>query len=108
MSTPDKLEFGLLPERPTDWRTIATSYGIEAFLVLLLVGIGFFFPDTLRLRQKYTVTELVPRPDLRPEPIKQKARAHHPMVVAKLPPVPVQTAKLFVPKELRTHKKKKE
>ena len=108
MSTPDKLEFGLLPERRMDWRTVAASYGIEAFFVLLLLGAGFFFPDTLRLRQRYTVTELVPRPDLRPEPIKQRVKAHHPVAVPKLPPVPVQTAKLFVPKELRTHKKKKE
>ena len=108
MDTPDKLEFGLLPERRMDWRTLATSYGIEAFFVLLLLGAGFFFPDTLRLRQRYTVTELVPRPDLKPEPVKPRAKSHHPVVVPKLPPVPVQTAKLFVPKELRTHKKKKE
>jgi TonB family protein len=108
MATPDKLEFGLLPERRMDWRTIATSYGIEAFFVLLLVGAGFFFPDTLRLRQRYTVTELVPRPDLKPEPVKPRVKTHHPMVAPKLPPVTVQTAKLFVPKELRLHKKKKE
>ena len=108
MSTPDKLEFGLLPERPMGWRTIATSYGIEAFLVLLLVGAGFFFPDTLRLRQRYTVTELVPRPDLKPESLKPRAKAHHPVALPKLPPVTVHTAKLFVPKELRIHKKKKE
>jgi TonB family protein len=91
-----------------DWRTLATSYGIEVFFVLLLLGAGFFFPDTLRLRQRYTVTELVPRPDLKPEPVKPRTKSHHPVVVPKLPPVPVQTAKLFVPKELRTHKKKKE
>ncbi len=108
MDTPDKLEFGLLPERRMSWRTIATSYGIEAFFVLLLVGAGFFFPDTLRLRQRYTVTELVPRPDLKPEPVKPRAKTHHPMVAPKAPPVTVQTAKLFVPKELRLHKKKKE
>jgi TonB family protein len=108
MATPDKLEFGLLPERRMDWRTLATSYGIEVFFVLLLLGAGFFFPDTLRLRQRYTVTELVPRPDLRPEPVKPRVKAHHPMVAPKAPPVTVQTAKLFVPKELHLHKKKKE
>ena len=43
MTTPDKVEFGLLPERPNGWRTIATSYGIEAFLVLLLLGRDFSF-----------------------------------------------------------------
>ena len=52
MATPDKLEFGLLPERPISWRTLATSYGIEVFFILLLLGAGFFFPDTLRLKQE--------------------------------------------------------
>ena len=108
MATPDKLEFGLLPERRMDWRTLATSYGIEAFFVLLLLGAGVFFPDTLRLKQRYTVTELVPRPDLKPEPVKSRAKIHHPVAVPKLPPVTIHAAKLFVPKELRTHKKKKE
>jgi len=109
MPTPDKLEFGLLPERRMDWRTLATSYGIEVFLILLLLGAGFFFPDTLRLRQRYTVTELIPRPDLKPEPAKPKAKVRRPAVIPKLPPpVAFPTAKLFVPKDIRTHKKKEE
>jgi TonB family protein len=108
MATPDKLEFGLLPERRMDWRTLATSYGIEVFFILLLLGAGFFFPDTLRLRQKFTVTELVPRPDLKPEPIKPKVKVRHPLPVPKLPPPVFQTAKLFVPKDIRTQKKKEE
>lgn len=108
MATPDKLEFGLLPERRMDWRTLATSYGIEAFFILLLLGAGFFFPDTLRLRQKFTVTELVPRPDLKPEPVKAKAKVRHPVIVPKLPPPVFQAAKLFVPKDVRTQKKKED
>ena len=106
----DKVEFGLLPERRIGWRTMATSYGIEAFFVLLLLGAGFFFPDTLRLRQRYTVTELVPRPDLKPEPVRPKAKVHRPMPAPKLlpPPVAFPTAKLFVPKDVRTPKKKEE
>jgi len=108
MATPDKLEFGLLPERRMDWRTLATSYGIEAFIILLLLGAGFFFPDTLRLRQKFTVTELVPRPDLKPEPIKPKVKVRHPLPVPKLPPPVFQAAKLFVPKDIRMQKKKEE
>jgi TonB family protein len=109
MATPDKLEFGLLPERRIEWRTLATSYGIEVFFILLLLGAGFFFPDTLRLRQKFTVTELVPRPDLKPEPIKPKAKLRKPVVMPKIaPPVSFPTAKLFVPKDVRTKKKKEE
>jgi TonB family protein len=107
MATPDKLEFGLLPERRMDWRTLATSYGLEVFLILLLLGAGFFFPDTLRLRQRYTVTELVPRPDLKPEPARVKVKVRRPMVMPKLaPPVSFPTARLFVPKDIRTRKKK--
>lgn len=109
MDRPDKLEFGLLPERRMDWRTVATSYGIEAFFILLLLGAGFFFPDTLRLKQKFTVTELVPRPDLKPEAVKPRAKVKHPVVAPKAPPpVAFQAAKLFVPKDIRTHKKKEE
>ena len=69
MATPDKLNFGLLPDRRMDWRTLATSYGIEVFFLLLLLSAGFFFPDTLRLNKRMTVTELVPRPDLKPQPV---------------------------------------
>jgi TonB family protein len=108
MARPDKLEFGLLPERRMDWRTLATSYGIEAFIILLLLGAGFFFPDTLRLRQKFTVTELIPRPDLKPEPVKPKAKMRHPVVVPKLPPPVFQAAKLFVPKDVRPPKKRED
>ena len=107
MATPGKLQFGLLPERRIDWRTLATSYGIELFLLLMLVSAGFFFPDTLRLRQRYTVTELIPRPDLRPEAVKPKPKVRRPVVVPKVeaPPVSFPAAKLFVPKDVRTPKK---
>jgi len=109
MATPDQLQFGLLPERRMDWRTLATSYGIEIFFILLLLGAGFFFPDTLRLRQKFTVTELIPRPDLKPEAVKPKVKIKHPIAVPKLPPpVAFPTAKLFVPKDIRTRKKKED
>jgi TonB family protein len=109
MATPDKLNFGLLPERHIEWRTLATSYGIEVFFILLLLGAGFFFPDTLRLRQKFTVTELVPRPDLKPEPVKPKVKARRPVELPKVaPPVSFPTAKLFVPKDIRVKKKKEE
>src|SRR5579862_752121 len=109
MATPDKLEFGLLPERRISWRTLATSYGIEVFFVLLLLGAGFFFPDTLRLRQRLTVTELVPRPDLKPQPAAPKIKLKKSVVLPKVPPpVSFPTAKLFVPRDLRPKKKKEE
>ena len=108
MATPYKFELGLLPERKMDWRTLATSYGLEILLILLLLFAGFLFPDEIHLRQKYNVTELVPRPEMQEKlPKPHKAPQH--AIVAKLPaPVFVPTAKLFVPKDLRTRKKKEE
>jgi len=92
-----------------DWRTLATSYGLEVLIILLLISAGFLFPDSLRLRQRYTVTELIPRPDLKPEEIKPKPKVRRPVVIAKLPPpVAFPTAKLFVPKDVRTPKKREE
>ncbi|MGA8489600.1 MAG: energy transducer TonB [Terriglobales bacterium] len=105
MATPDKLQFGLLPQRRMNWRTLATSYGIQAALILLLLGAGFFFPDTLRLRQRYTVTELIPRPDLEPQPVQPKVEAQRPKVIANLPPpVAFPDAKLLVPKDVPKHR----
>jgi len=106
---PENFELGLLPEENMDWRTLATSYGLEIILILLLLFVGFLFPDQIHLREKYKVTELVPTPDLREKlPKPRKAPPQHPLI-AKIPtPVFVPTAKLFVPKDLRTRKKKEE
>src|SRR5271154_2302980 len=108
MATPYNFELGLLPERKMDWRTLATSYGLEILLILLLLFVSFLFPEHISLRQHYTVTELVPRPDLAPKPIKLKKERQRPVVPKIMPPAPVQVAKLFVPRDLRTRKKKKE
>src|SRR5260221_8648843 len=107
MAMPHQLEFGLLPQRRMGWRTLAICYGVEIFIILLLIGASFFFPDTLRLKQRYTVTELIPMPNLKLEPVKPTANIPRPTVVAKLPP-PVPFPKLFVPSDLRTLKKKED
>src|SRR5579885_580469 len=108
MPVSDDFQIGLLPERRMDWRTLAASYGAVVLLLLIMASMGFLFPDQLRLRQKFTVTDLVPRPDLRQKPPDQR-KAQHRTVLAKLTPVvPVLTAKLFVPKDLTRHTKKKE
>jgi TonB family protein len=108
MATPYKFELGLLPERKMDWRTLATSYGLECVFILFILFVGILFPDRMQLKLKYTVTEIVPRPDLQPKPLKPKKAQAQPHPVAKvLPPAPVQVAKLFVPRDLRSRKKKK-
>jgi TonB family protein len=103
MPTYDRgFQLGLLPERKWNWRTFAASYGILVCLILLLIVVGIMIPDTLTLTANYQVTELVPRPPLRPEP----APKPKPLPVrAKLLPPPVSdTPKLIVPQEIRAPK----
>jgi TonB family protein len=101
MATSRNFQLGLLPERKMDWRTLATSYGFEILLILLLLNLGLIWPDRLQLARKYHVTELIPIPSLQPKAFKPKAP---PVVHAKLlPPAPVfPTAKLTVPRDVRT------
>jgi TonB family protein len=108
MPRSDNFQLGLLPERHINWRTLAASYGAIVLLLLLSISVGFLFPDELRFRQKFTVTELVPRPDLEPKPVAQKKAPRHELVAKLKPVVPVLAAKLFVPKELARPKKKEE
>lgn len=108
MATPGKPEFGLLPERRMDWRTFAASYGLEILIILLLIGVRFLFPDTLRLAQRYTVTEIIPRPDLQPDPVKPAEKIERPVVAKLPPPVAFPTAKLIVPKDVRQPKQEEE
>jgi TonB family protein len=94
-------QLGLLPEKKWNWRTFATSYGILVGLILLLLVVGVMTSDTLLSLENYHVTELVPRPSLRPE------RIHHlrPQHAKLLPPDPVFHApKLIVPREVRAAK----
>jgi TonB family protein len=101
MATPYRgPQFGLLADRRIDWRTLGTSYGIEAMFILLLVNIGLLFPDKLQLKENFHVTELIPLPGFEPKPLPKPKAA--PLVRAKLlPPVPVAEPHLIVPREVR-------
>src|SRR5208337_3653266 len=81
----------------------AASYGILTGLILLLIVVGIMATDTLLPSVNYHVTELIPRPSLRPEPLpKPKPLPVHAKL---LPPEPVfQTPKLIVPHEIRAPK----
>ena len=103
MPTPNNFQLGLLPDRKLDWRTMATSYGSEIVLILLLINAGLIWPERLQLAQKYHVTELIPVPSLQPKPFKAKIRL--PAVHAKLlPPAVFPTPKLTVPREIRARR----
>src|SRR6266446_8102474 len=102
MATPTNFKLGLLPERRMDWRTLATSYGFEILVIILLINVGFIWPERLQLAQNYRVTEIIPIPSLQPKAFKPKTPP--PVLRAKLlPKAPVfPTAKLTVPRDIRT------
>ncbi len=103
MATPVEYRLGMLPERRMDWRAFASSYGVVAFAVLLVLSIGYLFPQKLQVARNYVVTEIIPRPDLEPKPIEEIKRP--PIVKQRLlPPTPVEAPKLTVPKEVRMPK----
>ncbi len=92
-----EFQLGILPEKKWDWRTFAASYGFVTACAAFLCFFGIFMPDTLKIAMNYHVTELVPRPALRPE----KIRRISPKVQAKLLPAdPVFRApKIIVPRD---------
>lgn len=102
MATAYKFELGILPERKIGWRTLASSYGLVALLVIIAINVGLIWPDRLQLRQNFHVTELIPLPINQPAPLEPKVE---PKVVAKLlPKAPVfENPKLTVPPEVRVH-----
>jgi TonB family protein len=101
MATPNSFQLGLLPERKMDWRTVASSYGLQVLFVILLINMGLIWPDRLSLARTYHVTELIPMPSLQPEPFIVKT----PQVIVHaklLPRAPVfESPKLTVPREIR-------
>jgi len=102
MSTSAGFQLGILPERRMDRRALAASYGLLIFLLLVLVNVGWIWPDSLNVTRKYHITELIPMPRLQPEPL--KAKTPPPALKAKLlPKSPVFDApKLTVPREMHT------
>ncbi len=94
-------QLGLLPERKVNKRAMATAYGIVLLLLVIVINLGLFLPEKLQLAQ-YHVTELIPRPSLRPEPAPIQPK---PAIKPKLLPavkLPVfEQPKLVVPKAVR-------
>jgi TonB family protein len=101
MATSAGFQLGLLPERKMDRRALAASYGLLIFLIIVMINIGWIWPDSLNIARQYHVTELIPMPRLQPEPLKVKTPP--PALHAKLlPKAPVfDTPKLTVPREIR-------
>jgi len=106
MATPD-LQFALLPEGKVDRRALAVGYGSVVLLLFSLAIIKLIWPERLRIGQRFELTELIPRPDLQPKPIKVKPQS---AVHTRPVPVPVSEApKLIVPPEIhRPHPERPE
>jgi TonB family protein len=98
-------QLGLLPEKKWDWRTFAASYGLVTSMILLFIFLGLIVPDELQTKLNFHVTELIPRPALRPEPPPPPKPLPVHAKLLKPAPVPVfEAPKLVVPKELRAPK----
>src|SRR5712692_2522579 len=72
MSTPGGFQLGILPERKLDRRALAAAYGLLILLIVLMINIGWIWPDRLDISRQYHVTELIPMPSLQPKPLKMK------------------------------------
>ena len=101
MRSNEALTLGLLPDKKLDWRKFVLSYGIVLFLLLFLLLSRLIWPDSVSIFAKYTVTEIIPRPDLVPErPIVKP----QPKVTKLLPPVRFEAQKLVVPRDVQQPK----
>lgn len=103
MATPYRgFQLGLLPERKINKKALATGYGLITLAVLILINLTLLMPEKLQITQ-FRVTELIPRPSLRPEP--EPIKVVKPAVRPKLLPavkLPVfEQPKLIVPREVR-------
>jgi TonB family protein len=101
MATSVGFQLGILPERKMDRRALAASYSLLIFLVIVMINIGWIWPDHLDIRRSYHVTELIPLPSLQPQPLEIKTPPRT-LQAKLLPKVPVfATPQLTVPREIR-------
>jgi len=97
MRANEPLTLGLLPDKKLDWRKFVLSYGIVLFAFLFLLLSNLLWPDHMPIWTKFSVMEIIPRPNLVsdiPKPQPQK-------VTKLLPPAKVfEKPKLVVPREI--------
>ena len=58
MSTPVGFQLGILPERKLDRRALAASYGLLVVLIIVMINIGWIWPDSMNIARQYHVTEI--------------------------------------------------
>jgi TonB family protein len=97
MHSNETLTLGLLPEHKRDWRTFLFSYSFCLSLIVLLLVVRLIWPASMTLSAKYSVTDVIVRPDL----VREKIEVHSKPKIAKLlPAVKMEAPKLIVPKDL--------
>lgn len=101
MRSNETLTLGLLPDKKLDWRKFILSYGIVLFLLFALLISRLIWPDRMGLLDRYTVTEVIPRPDLIPEKPIVKPQ---PKITRLLPAVKFEAPKLIVPRDVPRQK----
>jgi len=97
MYSNETLTLGLLPEQKRDWRTFLFSYTMCVVLVLLMLLARLIWPQHMTTWAKYSVTDVIVRPDLVPEKLPVQPK---PKVMKLLPAVKMNAPKLIVPKDL--------
>lgn len=93
----ETLTLGLLPEEKRDWRTFLFSYSFCLALVGLLLLARLIWPVGMNTPTKYSVTDVIVRPDLVPEKIQTEVK---PKLAKLLPAIKMEAPKLIVPKDL--------
>ena len=88
---------GLLPEQKRDWRTFLFSYSACLALILLMLLARLIWPVSMAAPVKYSVTDVIVRPDMVPEKMEAQPR---PKIAKLLPEPKMEAPKLVVPKDL--------
>ena len=91
------LTLGLLPEEKRDWRTFLFSYTMGVVLVSLMLLARLIWPVSMTTPAKYSLTDVIVRPDLVPEKIEAISK---PKIARMLPAIKMEAPKLIVPKDL--------
>jgi TonB family protein len=98
MRANERLTLGLLPDKKLDWRKFVLSYGIVIFAFLLLLLSNLLWPDHMPIWTKFSVMEIIPRPNLVSDIPKPKPRVTKLLPAVKV--VRIETPKLIVPREI--------
>lgn len=91
-----KLLFSPLPDPKSRWRLFATSWGVQAFAVLVAININLLFPTIFVPPVRYMISNLVPYEP----PIHQEPQPVNPRLRVK-PPQPIEDPAVVEKEDLR-------